>query len=207
VPALKGSLSYSRLFVEGDLPGDFRDRFTKALRLRAMKPLSPDEELLERSGWCVMGDPFEVDLGYDDVFYNEFLNLGFRTDKWVIPTSLLRAKLREAETAALERKGRERLSRQEKNELKELVTKRLRKQLPPTTRVVDASWSLEEGIVRFFSQADRSIAAFSELFERTFQLKLVTEAPYTLAARLGLSKAEETAWQTLEPIFLETAPE
>jgi recombination associated protein RdgC len=202
VSALKGSLSYSRLFVEGDLPRDFRDRFTKALHLRAMKPLTPDEDAIERSGWCVMGDPFDVDVSYESVFQNEFLNLGFRTDKWRVPTSMLRAKVREAESAALGRKGRERLSRQEKAELKELVTKKLRRQLPPVTRAVDFSWSLDEGLIRFFSHADKTIAAMSELFEQTFRLKLALEAPYTLAARLGLTKAEETAWESVEPFAL-----
>jgi glucose-6-phosphate 1-dehydrogenase len=39
--ALKGSLTYTRLFVDGDLPKDFRDTFPKSIRLRAMKPLDP----------------------------------------------------------------------------------------------------------------------------------------------------------------------
>jgi hypothetical protein len=38
-----------------------------------------------------------------------------------------------------------------------------------------------------------------ELFTKTFSLKLVPEAPYTLAARLGLSSAREKAWVDLEP--------
>lgn len=204
MPALKGSLSYSRSFVEGELPGDFRARFMKAIRLRTMKPLTPEDEATERSGWCLMGEPFELELDYDGVFFNEFLNLGFRTDKWVIPGSLLRAKVREAEGAALSRKGRERLSRAEKSELKELVVKKLRKQLPPSTRTVDLSWSLNDGIVRFFSHSDRVITGMRELFERTFGLELVPEAPYTLAARLGLDRHEDTAWQRLEATTLAT---
>src|SRR4051794_27356886 len=85
MPALKGSLTYARFFVDGELPADFRDKFVKAIRLRAMKPLEPDEDALERSGWCRVGEPFEIDLGYEDVFYNEFVNLAFRTDRWVVP--------------------------------------------------------------------------------------------------------------------------
>jgi hypothetical protein len=38
-----------------------------------------------------------------------------------------------------------------------------------------------------------------DLFEKTFRLKLVAESPYTLAARLGLSKAQELAWEEAEP--------
>src|SRR4051812_40086582 len=104
MPALKGSLTYARFFVEGELPDDFRDRFPKAIRSKAMKPLDPDDDTPERSGWSRIGDPFEVDLGYGDVFFNEYLNLGFRTDRWAIPGPMLRAKLREAETAYLAKK-------------------------------------------------------------------------------------------------------
>ena len=198
MPALKGSLTYCRFFVGSELPDDFRSKFVKAIRLRAMKPLEPDEEATERSGWCVIGEPFEVDIAYDDVFWNEFLNLGFRTDKVAIAGPLLRARLREAEQAALARKGRERLTRTERAELKELVLKKLRRQIPPQVRALDLSWSLDEGVVRFFSHSERTTAAMKELFERTFGLELVPEAPYTLAAKLGLSRAEEDAWSGLE---------
>jgi len=202
MPALKGSLTYARFFVDGDLPDDFRERFMKAIRLRAMKPLDPDEDALERSGFCRVGEPFETDLGYEDVFYNEFVNLGFRTDRWVVPGPLLRARMREAEAAYLAKKGRERMSKREKTELKELVSKRLRRQLVPAMRAVDLSWSLSDGIVRFFSQAAAPAAAMTELFQKTFSLRLVPEAPYTLAARIGLKKAQESAWQDLEPTSL-----
>ncbi len=200
--ALKGSLSYARFFVEGDVPDDFRDRFMKAIRLRAMKPLDPDDELPERWGWARIGEPFELELDYESVFFNEYLNLGCRSDRWQIPGPMLRAKLREAEAAYLAKKGRERLGRTEKAEIKELVSRKLRRQLTPVTRSFDLSWSLQEGVVRFFSQAPAPAAAMQELFTRTFGLKLSPEAPYTLAARLGLSKAQEEAWQKLEPISL-----
>jgi recombination associated protein RdgC len=202
MPALRGSLTYARFFVEGELPEDFQDRSMRAIRLRAMKPLEPDEEALERSGWCAIGEPFELELGHENVFYNEFVNLGFRTDRWVIPGPMMRAKMKEAEAAYLQKKGREKLSKREKTELKELVARKLRKQLSPSMSVVDLSWSLNDGIVRFFSLSPRKAALMMELFQKCFPVKLVPEAPYTLAARLGLSKAEERTWEELTPTLL-----
>lgn len=206
MPALRGSLTYARFFVGGDLPDDFRERFMRSIRLRAMKPLQPDEEELERSGWAKLGEPFVVDLAYDDVFFNEYVNLGFRTDRWVVPGPVLRTRVREAETAYLAKKGRERLSKSEKAELKAMVTKKLRRQLDPQTRSVDVSWSIGEGVVRFFSHAQKPAAAMMELFKKTFGLELVPESPYTTASRLGLSKAEERVWNELELISLSPTP-
>lgn len=205
MPALRGSLTYARFFVEGDLPDDFRERFMKSVRLRTMKPLEPDEDDLERSGWCRVGDAFGLDLTYDDVFFNEFLNLGFRTDRWVLPAPVLRQRVREAEQAYLQKKGRERLTRKERAELKELVARKLRRQSAPVTRVVDFSWSLNEGLARFFTHSLKPAGNLAELFHKTFGgmgLKLVPEAPYTLAARMGLSKGQEGAWQDLEATVL-----
>jgi hypothetical protein len=205
MPALKGSLTYARFFVEGAPPKDFREKFMRAIRLRAMQPLTADDDAAERSGWCAIGEPFDIDLSYDGVFYNNFINLGFRTDRWSIPGPLLKTRMREAENAYLLKRGREKLSRSEKNELKEVVLRKLRKQFVPVTRAIDLSWSLEDGVVRFFSQSARPTATMLELFEKTFNLKLVPEAPYTLAARLGLSKAEEQAWTKLEVTQLAAA--
>ncbi|MBX3190915.1 MAG: hypothetical protein KF819_28225 [Labilithrix sp.] len=202
MPALRGSLTYARFFVEGALPDDHRERFMKAIRLRAMRPLEPDDEELERTGWTKIAEPFELDLTYEDVFYNEYVNLGFRTDRWVAPGPELRLRLREAEAAYLEKKGRERLTRKEKAELKLLVARKLRRTHPPATRAVDLSWSLGEGVVRFFSHADKPAGAMTELFKKTFGLTLVPESPYTLAARIGLDKAQKRAWNELEVVAL-----
>ena len=202
MPALRGSLTYARFFVDGDVPDDFREKFMRSIRARTMKPLEPDDEELERSGWCKVGEPFETELHYEDVFYNEYVNLGFRTDKWQIPSSILKQRVREAESAFLEKKGRERLGRNERTELKEMVARKLRRQMAPATRMVDVSWSMNEGVVRFFSHAEKTAGNMIELFHRSFGLRLVPEAPYTLAERLGLSKAQESAWQDLEIISL-----
>jgi hypothetical protein len=103
VPALRGTLTYARLFVDGDVPEDFREKYIRAIRLRTMKPLEAEDGDLERSGWCKLGEPFEIDLHYEDAFYNEYVNLGFRTDKWQLPKSILKQRLREAEAAYLEK--------------------------------------------------------------------------------------------------------
>lgn len=190
-------MSYARFFVQGALPEGFREKYLEALALRAMRPLDPDEDAEERSGWCTLSDPYQLELTHERVYYNNFLNLGFRSDRWAIPVPVLKTKLREAETLYLAQKNRERLAKREREELKQLVTRKLRKQFVPTVRVVDFSWSLEENLVRFYSHAARNIAAMADLFAQTFGLELTIEAPYTLAARLGLSEEEECAWQEL----------
>ncbi|MCA9613755.1 MAG: hypothetical protein H6722_33380 [Sandaracinus sp.] len=204
--ALSGSLSYARFFVsrpghEGEpLPRGFLDDSYEKVLHHAMRPLDPDEPESERSGWCTLGDPLDVTMPKDRIYLEGFVNLGFRTDRWAIPGPLLRTRVRQAELAYREQKGRERLSKRERAELKEVVTRELRKKLVPTTRAVDLTWSLDEGVVRFFSHTAGAMLAMCELFQKTFGIELVAESPYTLASRLDLADAE--LWENLHPTVL-----
>jgi hypothetical protein len=196
--ALSGSLTYSRFFVDIKPPKDFRERYMRSIRHRVIEPLRPDDDALERIGFCCIGDAYELNLGYDTVIYENYINLGIRTDRWVFPSSLVRARVREAEAVYLEKKGRQRLSRSERGELKLAVQHKLKQKLTPQIRAVDLSWSLDEQIVRFFTHSARSIASMLELFDKTFHIKLVPEAPYTLAANSGAFAQLDKAWDQLE---------
>lgn len=200
--ALSGTLSYQRFFVEKKLPRDFVAKSHEAILAHAMRPLSPNEPDAERSGWCVLGDPMDLELDRSRVFLDGFLNLGLRTDRWAIPSALFKTRLREVEAAEKARRDRERLGRREKAEIKELVTKELRKRLLPSTRAVDLSWSLEDNLVRFFTHSKKTTEVMIDLFQKTFGFELVPESPFTLGRRLGFSDAELEAWEALEPTSL-----
>jgi hypothetical protein len=205
VGALKGPLSFSRFQVRGELPSGLHETFLASIRHRAFRPLEPAEDEEERTGWCSIANPFDLDLDHSKVFFTDYLNLGLRVDRWRIPRPLLKTHLAEAERAHLEQRGREKLSRREKKELEFFVAKRLRSQVMPSMRVVDLSWNLSTGMVRFWSNASRSVDGLMELFQESFGLQLVPEGPYTTALRLGLSEKKAKRLDALEPAVL--APE
>lgn len=192
--ALSGSLTYSRFFVDTKPSKDFM----RAIRHRVIQPLTSQDEDLTRTGFCAISEPFELELNPTNVIYENFINLGVRTDRWVFPSSLIKARVREAEAVYLEKKGRQRLSRHEKTELKLAVQQKLKQKLTPQIRAVDLSWSLDEQLVRYFTHSAKSIANMLELFEKTFHIKLVPEAPYTLAALSGEIKDLDKHWDNLE---------
>ncbi len=197
--ALKGNISYTRFFAQGDTPEDFQERWMKRIQLRAFKPLTLEDDALDRIGWCSIEHPFDLELEYEKVFFNNYVNLGLRIDRWVIPGPLFKAQFAEAEKVYLQKRGREKLSRAEKEELKMAVSKKLRKQLVPAMQVVDVSWNMESGIVRVFSGSQKTLGAFEEIFEKSFELKVVPESPYTTAERRGLSPRESQVMDRLEP--------
>lgn len=206
--ATSGSLSYQRFFVEAKLPRDFVAKSHDAIVKQVMRPLTADEPDAERSGWCVMGDAMDLALDRERVFSDGFLNLGMRTDRWAIPSALLKTRLREAEQRQRGRKGGTgRLGKREKAELKEVVTRELRKKLLPTIRAVELSWSLEDNVIRFFTHSKRTTASMLQLFQKTFGFEPVPESPFTLGRRLGLDEDQLRAWETLEATSLLVAEE
>jgi hypothetical protein len=196
--ALRGSISYSKHYVRGELPDDFRDPFVERIRLRAFRPLKPEEDE-PHVGWCSIENPLDCELDHGKVFFNAYLNLGLRVDCWQIPGPLFKAHFAEAERDHLARRGRDKLSKREKEELTAVVSRRLRKQLVPVMKVVDLSWNLDTGIVRFWNQSPRLNEVLVELFEATFGLDLVPESPFTAAARIGLTEEHERAFVMLQP--------
>jgi recombination associated protein RdgC len=204
--ALRGSLTYSRFFVVGDLPADLPSASMKRIRANASQPLNPDEDVSERHGWCAIEDPMITDLDHEAVFFNEYVCLGLRIDRWVVPKPLFNAHMREAEETLLEKKGLERLGKKARADLKLFVLKRLRRQLMPSTKSVDLVWNLQTGVARFFSQSEKIHLLVQELFEKTFRLKLVPESPGTMAERVGLDARAAQRWEMLEETNLARAP-
>ena len=200
--ALRGTLTYSRFFVDGDMPADLAGASMKRIRASAAQPLNPDEDVSERHGWCSIEDPMTTDLDHELVFFNEYVCLGLRIDRWVVPKPMLNAHLRDAEAALLERKGLERLGKKAKAELKLFVLKKLRRQLMPSTKSIDLVWNVQSGVARFFSQSERMHLLVQELFEKSFRLRLVPESPGTAAERRGLDARQQKFWEALTPFSL-----
>lgn len=204
--AFRGSITFSKFHVRGELPADFRDRFVEAIRLRAFRELDPSEELDSRTGWCSIEHPFDLDLQHENVFFGDYLNLGLRTDTWRIPGSLFKASFRDAERAYLAEHGAEKLSRTQKKNLEALVSAKLRHKVVPAMSTVDLSWGLGEGVVRFFQQSPKQHEVMTDLFEKTFELELVPDGAYVAAEKRGLAETLLDKLPTLTPLTLVAAP-
>jgi hypothetical protein len=115
---------------------------------------------------------------------------------------MIRSQLLDEEQRLLTRSGKNRLSRNERLELRDKIVLRLRKKLAPSTRCLDVVWNVDAGLVLFFGHSRRVLADFSALFEKTFGLELIEDSPYAAAERAGLP---QKAWRRLtriEPVRL-----
>ena len=195
--ARRGSLTLTRLFVRGKPPTDVRKPFLAAIRLRAFQPLDPDGEASESSGWCVLDRPFDLEFEPDKVFEDRFVLLGFRTDRFRVPPAMVRAQLADEEARLLSRLNRDRLSRNERLELKDKIVLRLRKKLAPATRSTDVVWDLDAGVVLFFGHSRRGIADFSAHFGLSPSTKRALTKRYSGSTR-SLQRSKPAAAKSLE---------
>ncbi len=200
--ALRGSLTFSRFFVWGEVPPDLATASLTPIGAFTLRPLTPEEDDFERHGWCSIQDGMDLELDHEKVFFNEYLCLGLRVDKWVVPKPLLEMHLREAEAKLREQKGLERLGRKAKADLKLMITKKLRRNLVPLTKTVDLVWNVNTGVVHFFSQAAKLQELMMEIFEKTFHVRLLPESPAVAAERAGMSDEESHSLDKLEPTTL-----
>jgi recombination associated protein RdgC len=198
----RGSLSFTRFRVNGVVPKDLRKRYLEAVRLRCFAPLDINGEADESSGWCVLERPFDLEFDAGKLFYDRFVLIGFRVDKWRVPGTLVKAHLEDEEQRLLGKTGRERLGRAERAEIKLKVIQRLRRKIMPTAKCFDVVWDLDRGSLLFFGHSAKLLLDFGALFETTFALTLVEDSPYEAATRAELSSTLQKRLSELSPMSL-----
>jgi len=201
VGVLKGAITYAKLYVEGELPDDAHQKYIARIRTRTFKPLTPEDEGEASVGWAPIERPFDDEISFrsDGVFFGSYLNLAMRIDKWKFPSALVKNKMAQAERAWKQRTGKEKMSRVEKTELRDLVERKLRREGIPVTKVIDFSWNIASGELRFFGRSKNALEYFYELFEKTFSMHLVPGAPYTVAKSLDLPRSLDADLASVEP--------
>lgn len=195
---LNGTLSYMRYFVEGHPPED-REQMIERMQLYAIRELTPDQEDEQVIGWSQLNNVLQTEFNQAEVFHNEYALFSLRIDSWKIPSALLKAHQTEAERVYMEEQGREKLGKHERTQIKEAVRKRLKTRLLPNLAAYDVCWQIDEQLLRFWSLSKGANEAFVDMFEKTFQLSLVPQTPYTLAERCGFDEDSLALMATLEP--------
>ncbi|MFC1641415.1 hypothetical protein ACFL5O_01815 [Myxococcota bacterium] len=196
--AISGSLTVSKLFVRGELPGDCKKTFPERIRLRVFTPLQPDEDSDERIGWCVVSSPLDLELDHEKIFVGSYLTLGLRIDRYRLPPPIVQAHYQEACREALARSKREALSKAEKKELMARVSLKLRRKVLPAMACFDFSWNLDTQTAFLWTQSAKVIERLSALFEATFGLELMPNSPYVAARERPLGEGQLAILEEVE---------
>ncbi len=186
---VSGGVRFRRYQVLGEIPTDFRDAYEQAIQQYAFADFEPSDVREQVMGWVPVDDWFDVNLYLDRWLVENSVNLTLRIDTKRIPSRFLKQECRKLQSEWKLKAGREDLTRAEKEEIVEIVTRRLLDRVIPSCQGLDVSWDLDRRDVLFWSTAERANEAFRSLFEKTFGVKLRPLFPYSLALRMSSQDA------------------
>jgi DNA recombination-dependent growth factor C len=198
---LSNTASLVRYAIEGEPPANFWDFAADRIRQYSFRDI--DDTFDERSiGWVSVLNIFDSQFAYASYAAGDYIMLSMRIDeRKVAPAILKKFCLKEEERVKKERQL-PRLSKRQRQEIKENVHLMLLKKAMPGSAVYDLAWNLAESTVLFFSTNKKAQETLEEFFKETFDLRLVLQIPYLTAAHL-LDREEQENLEQLHPeIFI-----
>jgi hypothetical protein len=174
---MKGSLTFSRYRVKGELPAEFRPFFDRQVKKYAFQDLTTSAED-QAFGWTCLENP--LDTAFEGARYSagDFYYFDLRIDKKSIPPALVRLKCLEEERKSLKSSGKKRLFREQTKEIKERVFLHLLTRAYPVPSFYDVLWSPEGGWLLVGTHADKVFEIFEDLFKISFNMRLASCLPW-----------------------------
>ena len=140
---LKGTVSFTRYAVEGELTTDYRKTYPEQITRWAFRELdetSPDERSL---GWVNIFNFLDNKLIGQEYFLDQYLALALRIDNRTVPSKALKNFCLKAEAEEKTLQNKQFLSKSRKKEIRERVHLQLLKRVIPASSTSDMIWDLE----------------------------------------------------------------
>jgi recombination associated protein RdgC len=188
MPVLRGSITFARFRSEtGKLPQDTRRWLARGLARGAFEPLDPAKGDDDRSaGFVTLEDPESTDFTSGVLEAGRAL-FAFRVDRIQVKGAAVRAEL-EKWAAAFHGEHDRPPTRGEKAGAKDEIRHRLRGRTPPSTRVFDVSWALDEGEVLVWAASRKAVEEIAAALEQAFEVKLAPCSVGAQAVRAGIAE-------------------
>lgn len=196
---LSSSVSITQYRVEGRLDDPVMDSVRDGLQKNAISEIDNEtDEMI--SGWTAFENPFIPDFSGSGFVIGTHFVFSLRIDKKSIPVKVQKKHYTMEMVRKLEETGRDFLSKTEKKELKDHVTRVLSLRIPATPNIYDVIWNYEEGLLWFFTNLKAANEELETLFTRSFKLSLIRLFPFTYCEYLcGLSETDRDTVSKLQP--------
>ncbi|MBM4330545.1 MAG: hypothetical protein FJ117_04835 [Deltaproteobacteria bacterium] len=173
----KGTLTFSRYHTLGELPHSFHDFVNRQLKKYAFQELSLKTE--EKSlGWTSLENPLDTNFEHANYSFADYLIFSLRIDRKIIPPSLMKVKLLQAEKKFSTGSRKRVLPKEQRDEIKERVRLELLSKTYPVPSFYEVCWSPSQKCLLFSSLLKKAAQEFEELFKRTFDLALSPCVPW-----------------------------
>jgi len=177
---LSGTVSITRYKVNGKIKAPIIDNIADGLKSNTI--LEIDNQISEKSiGWTTFDKPFQPDFEGSSFVYGNYFIFALRIDKKNIAAKVLKKHYTIEAAKRLADSGRDFLSKNEKNLVKEHVISKLIVRIPATPNIYDLVWNYEDSMVWFFTNLKAANEELETLFSKSFNLSLIRLFPYTSA--------------------------
>lgn len=195
---LSGSINARRFYVPGSLQPDWREMYRDKLEEHAFRN-PPVIDKAEYEGWVKIDDMLETNFENLNTWLigSEYIAIGLRVDKRVLPAAKFKAELGKRIKAWCEESGSERCPREVKAEIKEMLEAEWLSKTIPRTKVHQVIWNLGTNIVYTDTHSDVESDRIRKRFFRTFGRKLNLHSPLLW---VSLAFGEETAHELLHSV-------
>ena len=173
----KGTLSFARYRLIGNLPDHFPDFFNERIRKNAFETVwrTADEKA---TGWTGLEDPLDTDFPYASYAQGRYLLFSLRIDRKSIAPALLRLRIMEAERKKLLETGQKKLYREQREAIREAMRLELLGRTLPIPSFFEICWSVTDNTLIFCSLSDKVFEELRELFRDSFGLTLCPHVPW-----------------------------
>lgn len=168
-----GQLSYIRYKTFGDFPDNLKGFVLERLKRFSFEEIDPASLAEKAVGWVNaenMARSFFDDFGFAKSQYFVF---SLRIDERRIPALTKKAEILKKEEELKKNTGRERLSKQDRDMIKEQVSQSLIKKALPSAAVFDICWNSQTMELLFFNTGRKINDTFTDFFKRCFDCRIV----------------------------------
>ncbi len=153
-------------------PPDWKDAVVEGLRQGRIFTIDIDAGRDKAVGFAVFDDPLNTDFETEHCVFDPLVVFAFRIDKLTVPASTLKLYIRRRVTESLLATRREKMPREERDELAEQVRTELLRRAIPAITAHDVVWDTATGRLRLFSTSAAVCEEFQVRAREFLQLEL-----------------------------------
>ena len=171
--------SVSRYYIKGKIEDSVIDVIRNGLIKNAIPTIENEYDEIS-AGWTPVESPYHPDFNKFSFQFDPYFLFSLRIDKKSIPAKLVQKYMAIEIQKKLETSGRNFVSKNEKSEIKDMVTDILMHKIPAVPNIYDVLWHYEENSLLFYTTQKAANEFFETLFYKTFKLKPIRLFPYTM---------------------------
>ena len=165
---LKGTLTFSRYRLPGEMPAGSSEQIDRSMRKFAFRDLAKSSEE-KNLGWTSLENPLDTDFRHSSCRWGDYLLFCLRIDRWTIPPALLKVRILAAEQRHLAETGQRKIDRHRRGDIRERVRLDLLSRTEPVPAFHEICWSVSARSILFTSLSEKVIDDFQDLFKRSFE--------------------------------------